>query len=85
MPITPITEPEPDRQFGRSPPPQHPPPCTAWTMRARNDDVKTAAESFQPLSHYEYTYEKLRSLADTDEAVCSFDVNYFEVNNIQIQ
>lgn len=51
------------------------PPSMAWTMRACNADKKTEAKSFQTLSYDECTHEKLRSLAYTDGAVCSFDVN----------
>jgi hypothetical protein len=51
------------------------PPSTAWTMHARNADKKTEAASLQTHSYDEYTHEKLRSLANTDGAVCNFDVN----------
>lgn len=69
MPTTLHMEPETDGQFGSSV------LSTAWTMCARNADMKMAAESLQSLSYDVYTHEKLRCLANTDGEVCIFDVN----------
>lgn len=64
VPTTPHTEPEPDRQFGRS----------TLARLGQCVHAKLAAESLKSRSFDEYKHEKRRSLEDTDGKVCIFDV-----------